>query len=54
MIGIVPVVSVIAWFATRDNRVFIMIPGALLFVGFPWLIALIVRIIIGGRTSRTP
>jgi hypothetical protein len=49
IIIIIPIVAAIAWIATRDTRVFIMIPGTLLFVGAPWFILLMMRLIITGR-----
>jgi hypothetical protein len=48
MLGIIPLVSVVAWFATGDTTVFIMIPGALVFIGFPWLVAFLMQLIISG------
>jgi len=53
IIVIIPIVAAIAWVATKDTKVFIMIPGALIFVGFPWFIALLVRLIITGRWKRS-
>jgi hypothetical protein len=49
IIGIIPIVSAITWVATRDTTVFIMIPGGLLFVGAPWFVFWMMRLIITGR-----
>jgi hypothetical protein len=49
IIGIIPIVAAISWMATKDTKVFIMIPGALLFVGAPWVVSWMVRLIITGR-----
>jgi len=39
IIGIIPIVAAISWISTKDTKVFIMILGALLFVGAPWLVS---------------
>jgi hypothetical protein len=49
IIGIIPIVAAISWIATKDPKVFIMIPGALLFIGAPWFIFWLMRLIITGR-----
>jgi hypothetical protein len=49
IIGVIPIVAVIAWVATKDADVFIMIPGALIFIGVPWFVSLLVHLIITGR-----
>ena len=49
IIGVIPIVAAIAWFATDDTSVFIMIPGALLFIGAPWFVFFLMRLIITGR-----
>jgi hypothetical protein len=49
IIVITPMMSAIVWMATRDKTVFIMIPGALLFVGAPWFVFWMLRLIITGR-----
>ena len=48
IIGIMPIVAAISWIATKDTKVFIMIPGALLFVGVPWFVFWLLRLIISG------
>ncbi|MDP6437575.1 MAG: hypothetical protein QGG46_10145 [Gammaproteobacteria bacterium] len=49
IIGIIPIISVVSWMATDDTKVFIMIPGALVFVGIPWLLFWFIRLVISGR-----
>jgi len=49
IIVIIPIVAAIAWIATKDTTVFIMIPGAMLFIGAPWFVFWMVRLIITGR-----
>jgi len=49
ILGIIPIVAAISWIATKDTNVFIMIPGALLFVGAPWFVFWLIRLIISGR-----
>ena len=49
IVGIIPIVTAISWIATKDSKVFIMMPGALLFVGAPWFVFWMVRLIITGR-----
>ncbi len=48
IIGIMPIVAAISWISTKDTKVFIMIPGALLFVGVPWFVFWLLRLIISG------
>jgi len=48
IIGIMPIVAAISWIATKDTKVFIMIPGTLLFVGVPWFVFWLLRLIISG------
>jgi hypothetical protein len=48
IIGIMPIIAAISWIATKDTKVFIMIPGALLFVGVPWFVFWLLRLIISG------
>jgi len=49
ILGIIPIVAAIAWIATKDSKVFIVVPGALLFVGAPWLVFWFMRLVITGR-----
>jgi hypothetical protein len=49
ILGVIPIMATLAWIATGDTKVFIMIPGALLFVGAPWFVFWVLRIIITGR-----
>jgi hypothetical protein len=53
MLGIIPIVAVIAWLATKDPKVLIAIPGAIIFVGAPWFVFWIIRSIITGHWKWT-